>query len=232
MVKIFADTSDLKEIIELDKNPLVKGFTCNPTLMRKAGVKNYKTFALDVLQATRKPVSFEVLADDYDGMERQAEEIASWDDIANVYVKIPITNTKGYYNLGLIENLSIKGILLNITAITTLKQVKDLRFVTKWFDGDFISVFAGRIADTGVDPTFVIKDILDELSNISCEVIWASPREVFNIYQATEIDCHIITCTPDLIRKYEALRGKDLTEYSLDTVKQFYNDGKEAGLTL
>lgn len=230
-MKIFADTSDTNEIRELNKNPLVSGFTTNPTLMRRAGVTDYEKFCKKVLSITDKPVSFEVFADDFDEMERQARIISSWGE--NVYVKIPITNTKGESSIELINKLLLANIKLNITAVFTLEQVREI--VVKALITDkkkvIVSVFGGRIADTGVDPTIYIKRIRSVLPRW-IELLWASPREVLNIYQAEWVGCDIITCQPDLIEKYEKLKGKDLTEYSLDTVKMFYNDGVKAGFKL
>jgi transaldolase len=225
MVKIFADGADRASILELNKNPFVEGFTTNPSLLRKAGVTDYKEFALDILSVIRdKPISFEVIADDNYEMYRQALEIASWGE--NVYVKIPITNTEGKSTEDVIRRLD--HVNLNVTAITTIKQVR--RILPSLKKG-FISIFAGRIADTGINPLPIMKSALKLINGTKIELIWASPREVFNVYQAQEIGCHVITCTPDLIKKM-SLQGKDLTEYSLDTVRMFYNDAKESGLKL
>jgi len=225
MVKIFADGADRASILELNKNPFVEGFTTNPSLLRKAGVTDYKEFALDILSVIRdKPISFEVIADDNYEMYRQALEIASWGE--NVYVKIPITNTEGKSTEDVIRRLD--HVNLNVTAITTIKQVR--RILPSLKKG-FISIFAGRIADTGINPLPIMKSALKLINGTKVELIWASPREVFNVYQAQEIGCHVITCTPDLIKKM-SLQGKDLTEYSLDTVRMFYNDAKESGLKL
>ena len=234
-IKIFADGADKVGMLEMNKNPLISGFTTNPALLRKAGVTNYKEFALDILkEIPDKPISFEVIADDQFEMYRQAMEISSWGK--NVYVKIPITNTKGELMGSVVEQLLWAGIKLNITAITTIKQVrKILPYITlptyriHSYDNTFLSIFAGRIADTGVNPLPIVKSALNLIKDTYIELIWASPREVYNIYQAEEIGCHAITCTPDLIKKYELLKGKDLTEYSLDTVKMFYNDATEVG---
>jgi transaldolase len=230
-IKIFADGADLASIIELNKNPLIQGFTTNPSLLRKSGVTNYKEFASQVLEIVKdKPVSFEVIADDYWNMYVQAKKIASWGK--NVCVKIPITDTKGKYNFDLIEALTCDNIRLNITAITTHKQIDDLFPISKWFAGDYVSIFAGRIADTGVDPIDLISYCKVTFAEMPVEIIWASPREVYNIYQAEQIGCDIITCTPELISKYEKLKGKDLTEYSRETVQMFFRDSIESGLTL
>jgi len=226
-VEIFADGANLEEMIRLYNDPMIAGLTTNPTLMRKAGITDYKVFALKVLQIIKaKPISFEVFADDFDEMWGQAREISSWG--RNVYVKIPITDTQGVYNYTLIERLSSQGVKLNITAITTNKQVFDILpslYLTK---GAYISIFAGRIADTGVDPIPVMKlalKLINNFGNDNIELIWASPREVLNVVQANEIGCHIITCTSDILKKLPLL-GKDLTEYSLETVKMFVRDGE------
>ncbi len=229
MIKIFADGADLKTILELNKNPLIKGFTTNLTLMRKAGVEDYEKFAKEILAEIKdKPISFEVLSDDFDEMERQARKIASWGD--NVYVKIPIMNTKGESSIPLINKLLLADTKLNITAVFTLEQVRGI--ITKAIITDnkkvIISVFEGRVADTGIDPTEHIKKIRLVIPHW-VELLWASPREVLNIYQAEQVGVDIITCTPDLIEKYEKLKGKDLTEYSLETVKMFFEDGQKAG---
>ncbi|HUU99758.1 MAG TPA: transaldolase family protein [Bacteroidales bacterium] len=229
MIKIFADGADKISILELNKNPLVRGFTTNPALMRKAGIRDYKPFALDILKHIKdKPISFEVFSDDWAEMKAQALEIASWGP--NVYVKIPITNTGGWYCETLIEELNWQGVKINITAITTLGQVDFILKKLKYLRGVYISIFAGRIADTGVDPIPIINASLYLLKDTEIELIWASPREVFNIYQAEKCGCHIITCTPDLIKKYELLKGKDLKEYSRETVQMFYDQAK--GYTL
>ena len=229
MIKIFADGADKISILELNKNPLVRGFTTNPALMRKAGIRDYKPFALDILKHIKdKPISFEVFSDDWAEMKAQALEIASWGP--NVYVKIPITNTGGWYCETLIEELNWQGVKINITAITTLGQVDFILKKLKYLRGVYISIFDGRIADTGVDPIPIINASLYLLKDTEIELIWASPREVFNIYQAEKCGCHIITCTPDLIKKYELLKGKDLKEYSRETVQMFYDQAK--GYTL
>jgi len=226
MVKIFADGADSDTILELNQNELIKGFTTNPALLRKAGVTDYKEFALDILrEIPDKPISFEVIADDPFEMYRQAMDIASWGD--NVYVKIPITDTVGNFMTGVIGRLSNAGVKLNITAMTTMKQVR--KVVPVLYNGGFISIFAGRIADTGVNPLPIMKSALKLIEGTDIELIWASCREVYNIYQASQIGCHVITCTGDIIKKFELLWEKDLTAYSLDTVKMFYKDAKEAG---
>jgi transaldolase len=230
-VKIFADGADLPEMLELYRNPVISGFTTNPTLMRKAGVVDYKKFAHEVLQViTDRPISFEVFSDDFREMERQAHEIATWGD--NVYVKIPITNTRGESSTHLVGRLSGAGVKVNVTAILTLAQVET---VTRCFSEDaagYVSVFAGRIADSGRDPLPVMVEALRIMrAKPALELIWASPRELLNIIQADAIGCHIITVTADILKKLP-LMGKDLTEYSLDTVKMFHNDAHKAGYAL
>jgi transaldolase len=229
-IKIFADGSDKNIMIDHNKNDLIKGFTTNPALLRKSGIKNYEEFALDVLTyINKKPVSFEVISDDFDEMYKQAVKIAMWGN--NVNVKIPITNTKGESSKPLIDNLNWTGIKINITAITTIEQVKLVLDRLPYKRGMYISIFAGRIADTGIDPVGVINEALDLVKGTEIEIIWASTREVYNVIQAEKLGCHIITVTNDILKKL-SLIGKDLTEYSLDTVKQFFTDAKEAGYTL
>jgi len=230
-VKIFADGADIASILELSRKPFIKGFTTNPTLMRKAGVPDYAAFAALVLQQIPdRPVSFEVLADDEKTMEQQARYMASWGP--NVYVKIPVTNTRRMPMFGLIERLSQEGIQINVTAILTLKQVRHVARALEGGAASNVSVFAGRIADTGRDPLPVLTETLELLRpNERCELIWASPRELLNIFQADAIGCHIITVTSDILKKLD-LVGKDLDEFSLETVKMFYNDGVNSGYTL
>ncbi len=230
-VKIFADGADIASILELSRKPFIKGFTTNPTLMRKAGVPDYASFAALVLQQIPdKPVSFEVLADDEEAMERQARYMASWG--ANVYVKIPVTNTRREPMYGLIERLSQDGIQVNVTAVLTLEQVRRSARALEGGAASNVSVFAGRIADTGRDPLPMMKKTVEILrSNERCELIWASPRELLNIFQADRIGCQIITVTSDILKKLN-LVGKDLDEFSLDTVKMFYEDGVNSGYSL
>ena len=227
-VKIFADGAKKDEIFEMNKRPYISGFTTNPTLMKKAGIKDYKAFSLDILsQIKKKPISFEVFSDDFDVMEKQALEISSWGK--NVYVKIPITNTKGVSSKQLIKKLSEKKVKLNVTAIMTSKQVEEIMPSLKESHGAFISIFAGRIADAGIDPLNTMVDSLKLLEqNNNLEMIWASPRELYNVVQANEIGCHVITATSDILNKLPTL-GKDLNEFSLETVKMFYQDALEAG---
>src|SRR5262245_27305450 len=230
-VKIFADGADLKTMKEAAANPLIKGFTTNPTLMRQAGVNDYKAFAHEVLKAIPdRPISFEVFADDLPTMEDQAREIASWGE--NVYVKIPVSNTKGEFTGPLIATLSRAGIKLNVTAIMTLEQVARVGEALADAVPAVVSVFAGRIADTGRDPVPHMKEALSLLrGRPKAELLWASPREVLNIFQADEIGCHIITVTNDHIKKL-ALVGKDLVEYSKETVVMFYRDAQAAGYSI
>jgi len=230
-VKIFADGANLPGMLELYKNPIVKGFTTNPTLMRLAGISDYQGFAREVLAAIPdRPISFEVFSDDFDEMEQQALEIASWG--ANVNVKIPVTNTRGETAYALIHRLSRKGIRLNVTAVMTLAQVREIAYSLADGPESFVSVFAGRIADTGVDPLPLMGTAVETLSAIgNAKLIWASPRELLNIFHAESVGCHVITVTHDVLKKL-TLVGKDLSEYSLDTVKMFYEDAKRAGYSL
>ena len=227
-VKLFADGADLDGIREMAANPLIAGFTTNPTLMRKAGVNDYRRFALDVLAIVPdKPVSFEVFADDFSEMEQQAFEIASWGK--NVNVKIPVTNTRGEFAGPLVGRLSDAGVQVNVTAIMTLDQVA--RITDRLAPGTpgIVSVFAGRIADTGRDPVPLMAEAVRILrSKPKAELIWASPRELLNIFQANAVGCQIITATNDILKKL-ALVGKDLDDYSLETVEMFYRDAKAAG---
>lgn len=232
-IKLFADGADLKSIIELSKNPQIQGFTSNPTLMRKAGIQDYKLFAKEVLNHIKeKPMSFEVFADDFDEMYKQAKEISSWGD--NVYVKIPVTNTKGESACGLVKTLTKENVKVNVTAVFTIKQCTDIAFALHSSECEAIcSIFAGRIHDTGVNPTPIVKAALCIFAEHSpkTEVLWASPRCIGNVMEAELSGCHIITATPDILSKLNLL-GKDLTEYSLDTVKMFYNDAKSSAYTL
>jgi transaldolase len=230
-IKIFADGADIDGILELAQNPFVKGFTTNPTLMHRAGVIDYERFARDVLDVVREvPVSFEVIADSFDDMARQAREIATWAD--NVYVKIPITNTSAESSVSLIRELSSDGLKLNVTALTTLEQVESMSSSLNSEVPSIVSVFAGRIADTGVDPVPVMAEALKILAPLpKAELLWASPRELLNVIQADNCGCHIITVTHDLLRKLSGL-GRDLSTVSLDTVTMFYDDAVQSGLTL
>jgi len=230
-VKIFGDGADIAGILELSRQPYIKGFTTNPTLMRKAGVPDYTAFAAEILKyISDRPVSFEVFADDEETMEAQARHIANWG--TNVYVKIPVTNTKGKLMYGLIRRLSHSGIQINVTALLTLEQVRGVTEALHGGAPSNVSVFAGRIADTGYDPVPLMKEAVRILrQNPQTELIWASPRELLNILQADEIGCHIITVTHDILAKLKLI-GKDLEEYSLETVQMFYEDAAKAGYTL
>ena len=231
MIKIFADGADKAGMLSMYNNPRIDGFTTNPTLMRKAGITDYIGFAKEILQTIDdKPVSFEVFADEFEEMERQAREIATWG--SNVYVKIPVINTKKISCASLIKKLSAEGVQLNITAILSLEQVSEVAEALKNGSSSFVSVFAGRIADTGVDPVPLMKRALEILKPVSnAELLWASPREVLNVYQAESIGCHIITATNDILKKLD-LKGKDLEEYSLETVQMFFDDAQQAGYRL
>ncbi len=230
-VKVFADGADLKGIATLAANPLIKGFTTNPTLMRKAGVTDYKAFSHEVLKIVgNAPVSFEVFSDDFAEMEKQAREIASWG--ANVYVKIPVTNTKREFAGPLIRRLAQASVQLNVTALMTNDQVRDVVACLSPGVASYVSVFAGRVADTGRDPLPQMAEAVRLLApNPKAELIWASPRELLNIFHADSIGCHVITVTHDILAKL-SLVGKDLGEYSLDTVKMFYNDAQAAGFRI
>jgi transaldolase len=230
-VKIFADGADRAGMLEMYRKPYIKGFTTNPTLMRKAGIADYRAFAKDILKAIPdRPISFEVFSDDFNEMERQAREIAGWAD--NVYVKIPVTNTHREPSYALANRLSHSGVKINITALLTLAQVKDVVLNVAGGAPCCISVFAGRVADTGVDPVPLMAAAVELLKIApNAELIWASPRELLNIYQADAIGCHIITVTNDILKKL-SLIGKDLDEYSLETVRMFYKDAQGIGFKL
>jgi transaldolase len=230
-VKIFADGADLSGIKAMYQQPWIAGFTTNPTLMRKAGVTDYKAFALEVLRVVPdRPVSFEVFADDFDAMEEQALEIASWG--SNVNVKIPVTNTRREFAGPLIRRLSKRGVALNITAVFTAEQIQGIAENLSPQVPAIVSVFAGRIADTGTDPIPLMQDGLNILkARQKAELLWASPRELLNVVQADQIGCHIITVTHDILGKLSLL-GKDLGDYSLDTVKMFYKDATAANFSI
>jgi transaldolase len=230
-VKIFADGADLDSIVESYHTGVIKGFTTNPTLMAKAGITNYAVFAEEVLRVvTDLPVSFEVFSDEFPEMKAQAFKLAGF--APNVYVKIPITNTKGASSVGLIRELAREGLKLNITAITTLAQVREVADALNPDVSAFVSVFAGRIADTGLDPVPIMKEALGILaSRPKAELLWASPREILNVAQADQIGCHIITVTPAILAKAGWL-GRDLEGVSLDTVKMFYNDAVQSGFKI
>jgi transaldolase len=230
-VKIFADGANLEGMAALARDPRIAGFTTNPTLMRSAGITDYKAFAREVLAAIPdRSISFEVFSDDLDEMARQAREIASWGE--QVYVKIPVSNTEGQSTGPLIKSLSRAGVKVNVTALMTLQQVKDVAANLAGGAPSYISVFAGRVADTGRDPVPLMAACVEALrSQPQIELIWASPRELLNVFQADAIGCHIITVTHDVLKKL-ALVGKNLDEYSLDTVKMFRSDAVAAGFTL
>ena len=230
-VKIFADGAEKAPMLKLYANPQIQGFTTNPTLMRKAGITDYEAFARDILTAIPdRPISFEVFADEFDEMERQAERIATWG--VNVYVKIPVTNTRGESAAALVRRLAGRGVKQNVTALMTLAQVREITDALAAGPAANISVFAGRVADTGVDPLPMMREALEIMRPFpQLELIWASPRELLNIVQASEIGCHIITVTSDILNKLP-LMGKDLGEYSLDTVKMFRNDALASGFGL
>jgi transaldolase len=229
-VKIFADGADMPEMLQMYSKPFIKGLTTNPTLMRKAGISNYRAFAREILaQIKDKPLSFEVVCDEFAEMERQALEIAGWAD--NVYVKIPVTNTRGEASHALIRRLAARGVKLNVTAIMTLVQVRDAVSALSPEVASFVSVLAGRIADTGVDPVPLMAAAVQILKTLpKAELIWASPREVLNIFHADSIGCHIVTASHDILSKLPLL-GYDLDEYSLDTVRMFYRDAVAAGFS-
>jgi transaldolase len=230
-VKVFADGADLPGIVARARDPRIKGFTTNPTLMRKAGVTDYRRFAADALAAAAgRPVSFEVLSDDFTVMERQAREIASWG--ANVYVKIPVTNTARQPSYDLIGRLVEAGTHINVTAVMTEEQIHEVASVLRPDVASCVSVFAGRVADTGRDPVPLMSKAVQILSGMpAAELIWASPRELLNIYQADAIGCDIITVTDDILRKVDGV-GRDLDDYSLETVRMFYDDAVAAGFDL
>ena len=225
--KLFADGADLKVIAAMSKNPLIQGFTTNPTLMRKSGVTDYKAFAVEALKIVPNlPISFEVFSDEFSEMEEQAAEIASWGK--NVYVKIPVTNTRGEFSGPLIKRLAASGVQLNVTALMTVTQVEKVMACLSPKTRSYVSVFAGRVADTGRDPMPLMSESVKVLkSNAMAELIWASPRELLNVFQADAVGCHIITATHDILAKL-ALVGKDLDAFSLETVKMFYEDAAAA----
>jgi len=230
-VKLFADGADINMISRMAENPLIKGFTTNPTLMRKAGVKDYRAFALEVLKVvTYRPVSFEVFSDDFEEMELQSLEIASWGE--NVFVKIPVTNTKSESANPLIKRLSAAGVQINVTALMTAEQVSEVIDNLSDLTRNFISVFAGRIADTGRDPMPIMKRVVEMLKDYpQTELIWASPRELLNVFQADAVGCHVITATDDVLKKLDNV-GKDLDAFSLETVHMFWQDAEKAGYTI
>jgi transaldolase len=230
-VKIFADGADKAGIVEIGKHPLIKGFTTNPTLMRKVGITDYEKFSREVLELIGgRPISYEVFADDFSEMERQARLIATWGP--NVYVKVPVTNTKREKATAMIERLAKDGIQLNVTALMTLEQVREVTAAVASGPRSYISVFAGRIADTGVDPVPLMTEALKIMKAApKSELIWASPRELLNIFHADSIGCHVITVTNDILAKLK-LCGKDLGDYSLETVQMFFKDAAASGFKL
>lgn len=227
-IKLFADGANLGEILKLNSNPSIKGFTTNPTLMRKSGIKDYSEFASEVLrQVTDKPVSFEVFADDTQEMIEQAKKIASWGN--NVYVKIPALKTTGRSNEMVVEELTSQGIKVNITAVMTTERVREFSKVLNPDVPSCVSIFAGRIADTGRDPIPIVEESISILrNNQKAEVIWASPRELLNVIQADSIGCHIITATSDILKKIDKI-GYNLDRFSLDTVQMFFEDARDSG---
>jgi transaldolase len=230
-VKIFADGADRAAMVEMARKPFIAGLTTNPSLMRKAGIADYRAFAKDVLSAIRdKPISFEVFCDDFPGMERQAKEIAAWGD--NVYVKIPVTNCSGEPSYALIKRLARSGVKQNVTALMTLGQLRDVSAALGDGAASYVSVFAGRVADTGRDPVPLMAAAVEVMRPFpNQQLIWASPREVLNIFHADAVGCHVITVTHDVLKKLD-LVGKDLGEYSLETVKMFHDDARGAGYSL
>ena len=230
-IKIFADGANLEDMLAMYEKPYIQGFTTNPTLMRKAGITDYEGFAQEVLSHIQdRPISFEVFSDEFDEMERQAQKIQSWAD--NVYIKIPVPTTRAEPAYDLIRRLSQSGAKLNITAIFTLEQVQAVAAALRGGAPSYVSVFDGRIADTGIDPIPHMQQCLEILADVpTAELLWASPRELLNIVQADAIGCHIITATPAILNKLANL-DKDLGEFSLDTVKMFYKDAQAAGFSL
>ncbi len=230
-VKIFADGADKASMLDMYGKSFISGLTTNPTLMNKAGIRDYKSFAFDVLSEIKdKPISFEVFSDDFVDMERQAYEIASWGE--NVYVKLPITNTKRETCYMLVEKLAAQKVKLNVTALMTINQVQDVVAALDPNVPSYVSVFAGRIADTGRDPIPLMTAAVESLkASPAAELIWASPRELLNIFQADAIGCHVITVTNDILKKLSQV-GYDLDDFSLDTVKMFYSDARAAGFRL
>jgi transaldolase len=230
-VKIFADGADLQGMLQLYQNPYIKGFTTNPTLMRKSGITDYEGFARGVLERIAdRPISFEVFSDEFEEMARQARKISAWG--RNVYVKIPVTNTRRQSSADLVHRLVSEGIQLNVTALMTLGQVETVSRALGPEVPSYISVFAGRIADTGREPVPLMKQAIQIMGRFpNQQLIWASPRELLNVFQADEIGCHVITVTHDILQKLSIV-GKDLDEYSLDTVKMFHSDAQNAGYKL
>jgi transaldolase len=230
-VKLFADGADLEGMVKMASLSHISGLTTNPTLMKKAGITDYTKFAREVLgEISLKPISFEVFSDDVEEMKIQGEKIASWGD--NVYVKVPITNTRGETTESVVRHLSDKGIKVNVTAVMTHGQLQSILEALNPEVSSYISVFAGRIADTARDPINVMKQCLETIAtNVNSELIWASPRELLNVFQANDIGCHVITATNDILKKLD-LVGKNLEEYSIETVQMFFQDAKSSGYTI
>jgi transaldolase len=230
-VQVFADGADKATMLELYREPYIKGFTTNPTLMRKAAVTDYEGFAREIIDhIPDRPICLEVLADDEDEMERQAHHIAAWGP--NVYVKIPVTNTRRQSMYNLIRRLTLEGIRVNATAVLAIDQVRYSAQALKGGAPSYISIFAGRVADTGRDPVPLMKSALDLMAaNTNSQLVWASPRELLNVFQAEEIGCHVITLTSDILKKIRLI-GKDLHDLSLETVQMFYDDAARSGYKL
>ena len=229
-LKIFADGADKETIKKLNQDDLISGFTTNPTLMRNSGVEDYEEFASSILKiVNKKPISFEIFADDYENMFRQSKIISSWGN--NVNVKIPITNTKGESSVNLIKQLQDQNININVTAVFTMEQIKELGEALDSSSYKIVSIFAGRIADTGIDPMPLMKEAKKILNKENIDVLWASPREILNIFQAEECKVDIITLTSDMLAKFKNI-GKPLNEFSKETVNMFYNDAKLSGYNL
>jgi transaldolase len=230
-IQIFADGANLGDMLRLYADPRIRGFTTNPTLMRKAGVADYRAFALDVVEAIPdRPISFEVFADDFDEMFRQALEFSAWG--SNVFVKIPVMNTRRQSSAELVRKLSRRGVQVNVTAMMTLPQVHEMIEALRGGAPAYLSIFAGRIADSGRDPLPLVAEALEAMHAVpGVEMIWASPREVLNVVQADRLGCHVITMTNDLLKKLDLL-GKDLDDFSLETVRMFYEDAQAAGYGL
>jgi len=230
-IKIFADSGDINKIIEYNSYKTIKGFTTNPSLLKKNGINDYKRFAKKILKkVNKKPISFEIVADNFKNMEKQARIISSWGD--NVFVKIPVTNTKKKFTGELIKKLSDDGIKLNITALFTLKQIREVLKCLNYKTPNYISIFAGRIADTGTDPKPIIRQAKKIINKKNCKIIWASTREIYNIFEAESCGCNIITVTNEFLDKIKSTLGKNLENFSLDTVKMFYNDAKKSNLKI
>lgn len=229
-VQIFGDGADKASMLELYRQPYIKGFTTNPTLMRATGVTDYEGFALDLLATIQNlPISFEVFADDEAEMEEQARHIAGWG--SNVVVKIPVMNTEGVPTYDLVRRLSREGIRINVTALLSLEQVRKVCAALQGSERAYVSVFAGRIADTGRDPMPLMREAVGMVNDVNAELIWASPRELLNVFQADEVGCHVITATGDVLKKL-SLVGKDLHEFSKETVQMFRRDAVKSGYSL